>query len=141
MTVLTLVSQATWGTDFKSLAAPNGTLVSSYLRMFAPPTTMRVVLAIALPSFLLMRIPTAAIRRLRRGMSAMREASQKAVVARRNERHVGKDLLSVAMRHGVLKDDQLVDQLLTLVAAGHETTAMAATWACVSHRLARRVHH
>ncbi|THY25748.1 cytochrome P450 monooxygenase [Aureobasidium pullulans] len=41
----------------------------------------------------------------------------------------GIDILSVAMQSGGFTDGQVVDQLLTFLAAGHETTATAMTWA------------
>ncbi|THX83610.1 cytochrome P450 monooxygenase [Aureobasidium pullulans] len=41
----------------------------------------------------------------------------------------GIDILSVAMQSGGFTDGQIVDQLLTFLAAGHETTATAMTWA------------
>ncbi|KAI4772493.1 cytochrome P450 monooxygenase [Aureobasidium sp. EXF-8846] len=41
----------------------------------------------------------------------------------------GVDILSVAMQSGGFTDHQIVDQLLTFLAAGHETTATAMTWA------------
>lgn len=39
------------------------------------------------------------------------------------------DILSVLIRSGSFDDDGLVDQLLTFLAAGHETTSSALTWA------------
>ncbi|KAK4542610.1 hypothetical protein LTR36_006658 [Oleoguttula mirabilis] len=40
------------------------------------------------------------------------------------------DILSVLIRSGQFSDDGLVDQLLTFLAAGHETTSSALTWSC-----------
>ncbi|KAI0154115.1 cytochrome P450 [Xylariaceae sp. FL1272] len=40
-----------------------------------------------------------------------------------------KDILTVALSNGGFSDEELVDQLLTFLAAGHETTATALTWA------------
>jgi cytochrome P450 len=39
------------------------------------------------------------------------------------------DILSVAIESGGFSDENLVDQLMTFLAAGHETTASAMTWA------------
>jgi cytochrome P450 len=39
------------------------------------------------------------------------------------------DILSVALESGGFSEDNLVDQLMTFLAAGHETTASALTWA------------
>jgi cytochrome P450 len=39
------------------------------------------------------------------------------------------DILSAALQSGAFTEDELVNQLMTLLAAGHETTSMAVTWA------------
>lgn len=41
----------------------------------------------------------------------------------------GADIVTVALGSGGFGDEQLVDQLMTLLAAGHDTTASALTWA------------
>ncbi len=41
----------------------------------------------------------------------------------------GKDILSIAMGSGLFSDDGLVDQMMTFLAAGHETSAASLTWA------------
>ena len=38
------------------------------------------------------------------------------------------DIIEVALRSGTFTDEELVDQLMTFLAAGHETTASALTW-------------
>jgi len=46
-----------------------------------------------------------------------------------NKEPVGVDILSVALSSGKFSDEDLVDQLMTFLAAGHDTTASALTWA------------
>ncbi len=46
-----------------------------------------------------------------------------------------KDILGVALRSGTFSEEQLVDQLMTFLVAGHETTASALTW--VTYLLAK----
>ena len=41
----------------------------------------------------------------------------------------GIDILSIAIESGGFSDEDLVDQMMTFLAAGHETTATALTWA------------
>ncbi|KAI1263875.1 cytochrome P450 [Xylariaceae sp. FL1019] len=54
-----------------------------------------------------------------------------------------RDILTVALSHGGFGDAELVDQLLTFLAAGHETTATALTWAiyalCVHQEMQTRL--
>lgn len=40
-----------------------------------------------------------------------------------------KDILTVALSYGGFTEDELIEQLVTFLAAGHETTATALTWA------------
>ncbi|KAI8948670.1 cytochrome P450 [Xylaria longipes] len=40
-----------------------------------------------------------------------------------------KDILTVALSYGGFTEDELIEQLLTFLVAGHETTATAVTWA------------
>ncbi len=75
------------------------------------------------------RSPWGAFRARLRGV----EASLRAVVAERRE-HPGDDVLSGLIAAGC-DDDELRDHLVTLLAAGHETTAGALAWAV--ERLAR----
>ena len=56
-------------------------------------------------------------------------------IAARRGRPVGDDILSLLVAHTSLSDEQLRDELLTLLVAGHETTATGLAWAL--ERLAR----
>ena len=62
------------------------------------------------------------------------------IAARRADPHVGerKDILSLLIAGGEAEDQELRDELMTLLAAGHETTATALAWAF--ERLARHPH-
>ncbi|KAL8933092.1 MAG: hypothetical protein Q9211_005963 [Gyalolechia sp. 1 TL-2023] len=51
----------------------------------------------------------------------------------------GLDIISVALRSGGFTEDNLVDQMMTFLAAGHETTATAIIWAV--HCLCLHPHH
>ena len=44
-------------------------------------------------------------------------------------KQTGVDILSIAIESGGFTDENLVDQIMTFLAAGHETTATALTWA------------
>ncbi len=71
---------------------------------------------------------------LRRARVAMREAVADLIAARRGSNIVAEDICGDLMRAQDadtgrnLSDEDLVDMLLTLVAAGHETTANGMTW-------------
>ncbi|KAF5025491.1 hypothetical protein F66182_2396 [Fusarium sp. NRRL 66182] len=53
---------------------------------------------------------------------------KKVAMSDKNDDHF--DILSLLIRSNNFTDESLKDQLLTFLAAGHETTASALTWAC-----------
>jgi cytochrome P450 len=68
-------------------------------------------------------------------VKALRDAADAALVRRRAGGELGQDLLAQMLRardpetgHG-LNDIELRDNIVTFIAAGHETTALALTWA------------
>jgi len=75
--------------------------------------------------------------RLTVARSALVEALQRVVEDRRRSGRPGDDLLSLLIgtrgpAGRALADDEIHDQLLTMVLAGHETTASAITWAVLA---------
>lgn len=81
-------------------------------------------------------LPHPGRRRLMRGRDEMRRLMGEVVDARRGQMAQDPDICSVLMAAQdpetgqVLSDDDMVDMLVTLIAAGHETSANALTWAC-----------
>jgi cytochrome P450 len=95
---------------------------------------LHVVLARARSPFAngpLGRLPTPSRRRLRRAVATL-DAVCAEVVDRRRRQGVGAedgDLLAVLLRAGTeLSDQEIRDELVTLVIAGHETVASSLTW-------------
>ena len=64
-------------------------------------------------------------------------AEKKAAIQEKNIE--GKDILSVLIRSGQFDDDGMINQLLTFLAAGHETTSSALTWASYLLSINQRV--
>lgn len=81
-----------------------------------------------------MQLPLEVPRNARIGTTAMRGAARDAVTDVVEKKHEGRDLLSVAETSGFFSEEQLVEQMLTMVAAGHETSATSSTWATVCRR-------
>ncbi|KAL8956448.1 MAG: hypothetical protein Q9193_006039, partial [Seirophora villosa] len=52
----------------------------------------------------------------------------KLVTSKESDLPVNRDILSVAIATGAFSDEDLVNQLMTFLAAGHETTAAAMNW-------------
>ena len=79
----------------------------------------------------------AAMRAFRRHLTAVDEDVFAEIAVRRADPEVGEraDVLSMLLATGALSDRELRDELVTLLVAGHETTAALLAWAV--HELAR----
>lgn len=77
----------------------------------------------------LQRIPVGPVRRLNRGRATLYEIVDRVVARRRDAGDAG-DLLSALVGGGELTDDEIRDHAVTLLLAGHETTANALAFAC-----------
>lgn len=78
-------------------------------------------------------VPTPTNFRFRRAMQTLEEVVQRIVDERRARGETGDDLLGLFMQAraeggGAMSDRQLRDELMTMVLAGHETTAVALSW-------------
>lgn len=81
-------------------------------------------------------IPTPRNRRLQKAIQTLETQLFEIVAERRAKGNLesGSDLLAMMLlaqdeEHGAMSDKQLRDELITLFLAGHETTALALTWA------------
>jgi cytochrome P450 len=82
---------------------------------------------------LFLKLPTPRRRRFLRGVRALDEIVY-GIIRERRASGVGDDLLSDLLRAqdedgGVMTDQQLRDEVMTMLLAGHETTALALSWA------------
>jgi len=126
MSALTLriVGRTLFGVDLRDDSDEVGTALGQVLEGFQ----RRMVPG----ADLLLRVPTRAHRRLRAAGERLDEVVQRLIDDHRSGGDTG-DVLSMllaARDDGVAMSDQQVrDETMTLVLAGHETTAMALTWA------------
>lgn len=129
---LDIIGTAAWGKDFGSIADPDTDFVQRYRSLFVQPSFGKLLLQIFIPAPIALRLPLPEMRRVKGAVRASREAAEAAVKERHEDpkQSLRKDILSVAMRNERLDDKILVDTLLTFLAAGHETSASAAQFAC-----------
>ncbi|KAH8124244.1 hypothetical protein ACSS6W_006962 [Trichoderma asperelloides] len=133
---LDIIGVAGLGKDFNSIQDENSDLVQTYGYLFKPrpPAKFLIVLATLVPSWLIYRLPlkrnrlvNEAARKIRAMCrDVIREKKEKMIA---NKERTDVDILSVAIESGQFSDENLVDQLMTFLAAGHETTSTALTWA------------
>ncbi|KAK0103126.1 hypothetical protein ONS96_005734 [Cadophora gregata f. sp. sojae] len=133
-TTLDIIGLAGIGFPFSSLTNPSGPIYKSYHSLFTqePPLFRWINIGISIPFRPIFPLIKRIFPTLKHSVQTIRAVtydliSQKRQAAERGEK-LGVDILSVAMESGGLNDDELANQVMTFLAAGHETTASALTW-------------
>ncbi|KAF2840284.1 cytochrome P450 monooxygenase-like protein [Patellaria atrata CBS 101060] len=130
-----IIGDAALGRDFNTLWSPDDPLTSIYHEVTRPDLGKNIHFLLNLlgPQKLVSLLPIKEELLLRKNSKALREHCRE-LLREKKERmklesseHV--DILSILIRSNDFADDMLIDQLLTFLAAGHETTAAAFTWA------------
>ncbi|KAI9745454.1 MAG: hypothetical protein M1818_000988 [Claussenomyces sp. TS43310] len=132
---LDIIGVAGMGQDFGAIADPATPLFKTYNRIFKPSKQAQILqlLGIFVPIWIVRRLPVKRNGELEAAVKVIRStcaqliASKKEKLAKKALTDV--DILSVAIESGGFKDENLIDQVMTFLAAGHETTASAMTWA------------
>jgi len=132
---LDIIGTAGLGQDFNSLADPDTELNRQYRNVFRPSQTARILgfgQAFVHPA-ILRRLPlkrnddVMAASRLARNTSRRLIQQKREKLAKQEK--MSPDIISIALESGGFTDEKLVDNMMTFLAAGHETTASAFTWA------------
>lgn len=132
---LDIIGVAGLGRDFGAIADPTNKLFQTYNHLFKPSRQARFLatLGLILPAWFVTRLPVRRNEDVQEAAKVIRSVcfdlirEKKEKLARKELTDV--DILSVALESGGFSEDNLVDQLMTFLAAGHETTASSMTWA------------
>lgn len=133
---LDIIGPAAIGRDFQSLENENDPISQNYSAILKPSPDLLLLfaLSIMLPQWLVRQIPCKAntvlpqkIRYLRQVFhDILCEKRAQLAIEKSQQEHVEGDILGTMMRGGEFSDSELVDQMLTLLAAGvgfsHEIT-------------------
>ncbi|KAK4565841.1 hypothetical protein LTR86_003690 [Recurvomyces mirabilis] len=133
---LDIIGVAGLGQDFHAIQNPDNEVCNAYARVFdqSPPNgklaMLKMVVKELLPS-LSKRNDTIAV-----ASQALKQVSRQLIRQKKAERQdtksIDKDILSVALDSEAFTEEQLVNQTMTFLAAGHETTATSMTWAILA---------
>lgn len=132
---LDIIGVAGMGKDFDAISNPDNELNETYKAIFSNTRGARIVQVILmlLPPWLTAALPLKRNDEIGKAIKTIRKVSGELIKDKRAQMARGEkpalDILSVAMESGGFSDDDLVNQLMTFLAAGHETTASALTWA------------
>ena len=133
---LDIIGVAGMGHDFGAIQDPDTELNRTYRKVFQPSRSQQI-LAVAgmfIPQYIVRALPAAynnnvmeasdTIKRIARDLIRQKQAKLD-----NSEKRTEVDILSVALESGGFSEENLVNQMMTFLAAGHETTATTMTWA------------
>ncbi|KAH6674056.1 cytochrome P450 4A12A [Plectosphaerella plurivora] len=131
---LDIIGIAGLGHDFNAINDPDGPLSQIYQNVFKPSKQAQILglLGLVLPGWLVAHLPVKRNGDVAQASAVIRDtcrdliSNKKAKLARKEPADM--DILSTALESGAFTDENLVDQMMTFLAAGHETTASAMTW-------------
>lgn len=132
---LDIIGSAGMGKDFDSLMNPENELFQTYKKIFSSNRGAQVVQILLgmLPHWVAVNLPLKRNDEIGQAIGTIKKVSRDLIATKRAQLQRGEkpshDILSVAMESGGFTDEDLVNQLMTFLAAGHETTASAMSWA------------
>lgn len=135
---LDIIGVAGMDHDFDSLRDPTNKLNRSYQQIFQSPsigTKILFIIGMMMGDIgLLQKLPTQRNKRIDEGGEVIRDVARQMIRQKKEKMkdsntQTDVDIISVAMHSGVMDEENLVDQLMTFLGAGHETTATAMQWA------------
>ncbi|KAF7587844.1 hypothetical protein BBP40_006667 [Aspergillus hancockii] len=138
---LDIIGVAGMDHDFESLRDPNNSLARTYQNiMTEPPLYMKIIFLMALligdPTFV-HDLPLSRNKSIQESSDIIRGVARQMIRQKRkkweSETSVSTgdiDIVSVALRSGNFGEEELIDQMMTFLGAGHETTSTALQW-CV----------
>lgn len=146
---LDIIGVAGLGQDFDSLADPNTDLNRVYRSIFQPSRTGQILglLQLFIPPFIIQNLPIKRNDDVHAAAHVARETSLRLVEEKKRalaaKKELAPDIISVALESGGFSDEDLVNNMMTFLAAGHETTASGLSWAlylmCQHPEAAKRV--
>jgi cytochrome P450 len=132
---LDIIGLAGIGQDFDSISNPENDLYQTYKSIFGANRGAQIinVLLGMLPHWLVVALPLKRNDEIGKAIHTIKSVARNSIADKRAKLLKGEskqiDILSVAMESGGFTDEDLVNQLMTFLAAGHETTASAMAWA------------
>ncbi|KAH7383505.1 cytochrome P450 [Cadophora sp. MPI-SDFR-AT-0126] len=134
-TTLDIIGIAGMGFEFNSISTTDSEIYRTYHSLFMqePPFFRWINIGVSIPFQYIFPVVKAVFPNLKTSVQTIRAIAydlirQKRLAAEKGGKMGGVDILSVAMESGGLNDDELANQVMTFLAAGHETTASALTW-------------
>ncbi|EYE95192.1 cytochrome P450 [Aspergillus ruber CBS 135680] len=135
---LDIVGLAGMDHDFESLQDPDNELNRQYRRFFDDdPKMTRIIVLLGLFAVdlkILQKLPVRRNKIAQETSGFLRSVARQIIHEKREKiesktENNGVDIISVALQSGTFTEENLVDQMMTFLTAGHETTSTAMQWA------------
>ncbi|KGO69212.1 Cytochrome P450 [Penicillium italicum] len=135
---LDIIGVAGMDHDFDSLRDPDNTLNQAYRQVTSPPPPMMKILFVVSMLFgnptWVHSLPTKRNKDIKQSGELIRDVARQMIRQKKAKMddpkaETGVDIISVALSSGTFDEENLVDQSMTFLGAGHETTASALQWA------------
>lgn len=129
-----IIGVAALGREFHALQNDDDELIRNYEEILEPTYEKLIYFFFQLigPQSIINRLPWKLNERVRylttnlRRITTQLVKEKRAAIKSEGDRNI--DILSILIKSDNFSDDELVDQMLTFLAAGHETTSSAFTW-------------
>jgi cytochrome P450 len=131
---LDIIGVAGMGKDFDSITNPENELFETYRKIFGSNRGAQIIQLILsmIPHSVAVNLPLKRNDEIGNAIGTVKKVARDLIREKREKLEKGEangmDILQVAMESGGFSDDDLVNQLMTFLAAGHETTASAMCW-------------
>lgn len=141
---LDIIGVAGMGKDFNAIDNPETELNRTYRKVFEPTKSGQILnlMGFFLPQWLIRAIPVSHNNNIIEASETIKKVARGLIRAKkekleRTEKRTEVDILSVAIESGGFSEEDLVNQMMTFLAAGHETTATTLIWAfyCLGQNL------
>lgn len=137
---LDIIGLAGMDYDFDSLNHPQNPLHIQYKALLSEPSSIEkiffVLALIVNKVWLVKKLPFKGNKTMAKGSRVIRDTARHVIRAKKEklerdpDSQTGVDIISVALRNtDVFTEENLVDQTMTFIGAGHETTSTALQWA------------
>lgn len=134
---LDIIGVAGMDYDFKAIENPDTELNVTYRKVFQQTQSGRILqmMSLFIPQFIVRAIPATHNENILEASSTIKRIARELIRKKqakldKQEKRTEVDILSVALESGGFSEENLVNQMMTFLAAGHETTATTLTWAC-----------
>ncbi|KAK8096957.1 cytochrome P450 [Apiospora kogelbergensis] len=124
---LDIIGPAAMGRDFQSMTTDGSNISDAYQELLRPSFGRMIFAGVnfMLPQWIVQWLPLSSNRILNEISTFLKQTCGDILA---DKKHYS--ILKRIIETGGLTDDETKDQMLTFLAAGHETTAGALTWAC-----------